>query len=348
MSLVNSDYILDHAPCGFLSFTLDGIIVQINHTLLKWLNLEREAVLLRKQFKDIISRGAFLYHQMYVSPLLTMQGFVNEISIDLVTSNDSRISCLLNASVMKDDEGSVQLINATLFNISDRKKYELEIFKAKTFAEEEKKRFEFLANSLPSILWTAAPSGKINFLNDRFYEYFDLRPEETSAFSLKNVLYSSDFRAAAEAWIYAVQEEKDVQLEARLKNSADEYRWFFIRIVPWKDHAGMLSMWLCTCVDIHAQKEKQLQVVNSLNSQLSEVSSIAQHKEKVLKELAFAQSHLVRSPISKILGLISLLESREADDETRFIVSLLSQSTSELDSIVTDIVKRTHTDKAVY
>lgn len=107
-------------------------------------------------------------------------------------------------------------------------------------------------------------------------------------------------------------------------------------------------MWLCTCVDIHAQKEKQLHVVDTLNLQLSEASDIAQHKEKVLRELAFTQSHLVRSPVSKILGLISLLESREADEETRFIVSLLSQSTSELDSIVTDIVKKTHTAKAVY
>ena len=107
-------------------------------------------------------------------------------------------------------------------------------------------------------------------------------------------------------------------------------------------------MWLCTCVDIHAQKEKQLHVVDRLNFQLSEASDIVQHKEKVLRELAFTQSHLVRSPISKILGLISLLESREADEETRFIISLLSQSTSELDNIVTDIVKKTHTGKAVY
>ena len=348
MSLLKSEYILEHAPCGFLSITPDGVIVQINHTLLRWLNLEREAVVLCKKFKDILTRGAFLYHQMYVSPLLTMQGFANEISIDLVTSTNTRISCLLNASVMKDDSGNVELINASLFNISDRKKYETEIFKAKTYAEEEKKRFEFVANSLPGILWTATPSGKINFLNDRFFEYFNLKPEETSAFSLKNALHRSDFRAAAEGWILAIQEEKDVQLEARLKNPAGEYRWFFIRIIPWKNQAGILSMWFCTCLDIQAQKEKQLQVVNNLNSQLSEASSLAQHKEKVLKELAFAQSHLVRSPISKILGLISLLENREADDETRFIISLLSQSTIELDSIVTDMVKRTHTSTAVY
>ena len=35
----------EHAPCGFLSVTLDGTIVRVNQTLLDWTGYSREAIL---------------------------------------------------------------------------------------------------------------------------------------------------------------------------------------------------------------------------------------------------------------------------------------------------------------
>ncbi len=343
MPHINGDYILDNAPCGFISFNADGTIVQMNLILLKWLNSTKEDIVLKKKFQDIINKGSQLYFQMYVFPLLNMQGYINEISFSLVSSQNINISCLLNASVIRNDDGTIHLINASLFNITDRKKYEVEILKAKNQAEQEKERFEFLANTLPNIVWTALPSGEINFQNDRYVEYFGLKRYQTTLSFYRNVLFPEDFRNTLGLWMKARAEEKDFECELRLKTMHGTFNWFSVQVISCRDKEGKLLMWLGSCTDIHVGKEKQLNVLKKLHQELANTSSIIEHNAQVLKEVAFAQSHLVRSPVSKILGLISLLKDREVDEETRFIISLLTQSTEQLDSIISEIVEKSHT-----
>jgi len=326
-------------------FYPDGTIVQVNQTLLKWLNYQKEDVIFIKKFHDIMNGGGRLYFQMYVFPLLNMQESVNEISIDLLSSDKIKISCLFNASVSRRENGTILLIRASLFNITDRKKYEVEILKAKTQAEDEKKRFEFLANTLPSMLWTALPSGKIDFQNDRFFEYFNQVVYETNISFLKSVVFPDDFHPTIVSWIKAKKEDRDVEWELRLKNRYGQYKWFSVRIIACKDAENKVWMWLGSCTDIHTQKELQINALKDLTLELSEASSNAEHKAKILKEVAFAQSHLVRSPVSKILGLISLLKDRDIDDESKLIVSLLTQSVDQLDSIISEIVKKTHNNQ---
>lgn len=342
MPAISSEYALENAPCGFLSFYPDGTIVQINKTLLKWLQYSADELVLKKKFQDIISAGGRLYYQMYVMPLLNMQDHVNEISLTLVSSANMTISCLFNASVIRHEDKTLQLIHASLFSIADRKKYEVEILKAKVQAEDEKKRFEFLANSLPNILWTTLPSGKTGFLNDRFFEYFEERIMEVNFAFLRKALFAEDLRNVLASWAAARKEELEFQLELRLKNSRRNYRWFFVTIIPYKDAEGKLLMWFGSCTDIHVQKEKQLKVLTSLNSELSAASSNVEHQTKILREVAFEQSHLVRSHLSKILGLISLLESIEVDEEAKYLISLLTQSAEELDAVISGIVKKSN------
>lgn len=345
MFAINSEYALENAPCGFISFYADGTIVQINKTLLKWLNYSKDEVIFKKNFQDILDSGGRLYYQMYLFPLLNMQDHINEISLSILSSDNTSISCLLNASAIKDEDKSIQLIHASLFNFTDRKKYELEILRTKTQAEEEKKRFEFLANTLPSILWTALPSGKISFLNKRFFEYFSKVKVPGLAF-LKKILFPGDLKLVLESAVKAMKEEKEIQWELRLRNAHGAYNWFLVKIIPCKDEEGRLSMWLGSCTDINTQKEKQLKILEELNTELSRASLNVEQKEKILQEVAFAQSHLVRSPVSKILGLISLLKNREVNEDIKYILSLLTESAEQLDIIISEIVKKSNS-KAV-
>jgi len=62
-----------------------------------------------------------------------------------------------------------------------------------------------------------------------------------------------------------------------------------------------------------------------------------------LKEIAWKQAHLVRAPLAKIIGLISLLNESEIDEKTRgTIMVYLNASTTELDRIITHLVERSH------
>jgi light-regulated signal transduction histidine kinase (bacteriophytochrome) len=58
-----------------------------------------------------------------------------------------------------------------------------------------------------------------------------------------------------------------------------------------------------------------------------------------LRNIAWTQSHVVRAPISRILGIINLLEEeKENQEEFMFWMSQLKISTNEMDQIVKNIV----------
>ncbi|RYE09896.1 MAG: PAS domain S-box protein, partial [Sphingobacteriaceae bacterium] len=202
--LCNTAYLYENSPCGHLSFYPGKQIFQINQTLLNWIGLSREEVLNQKKFQDLITIGGKMYYQMVVLPLLSRQGFLNEINFDIVVKNDAPFPCLFNAFGIKDDDGKTIAVHATILKITDRKQYESELLRSKKMAEEERKRFESLSNIIPEIIWTALSNGNVNFMNERFFEYFncqDVTPRKTS---LLHIIHQDQCSIILRRWVEAV------------------------------------------------------------------------------------------------------------------------------------------------
>ena len=67
-------------------------------------------------------------------------------------------------------------------------------------------------------------------------------------------------------------------------------------------------------------------------------------QNKKLQDIAWMQSHEVRSPLSNIMGLVNLLKTNlnlDGDDENSKIISYITESTQKLDEIIHDIVGKT-------
>lgn len=86
------------------------------------------------------------------------------------------------------------------------------------------------------------------------------------------------------------------------------------------------------------------------NSSLIGVSVFAEdisEKKKVdltLKEIAWHQSHIIRAPAARILGLIRLLtdsDKSNIDQEARFMLEQIRIATEELDQVIHEIVELT-------
>ncbi|MET0636673.1 MAG: PAS domain-containing sensor histidine kinase [Chitinophagaceae bacterium] len=134
-SPLNSEYDFENAPCGYLVLCANGTILHLNQTMLRWLGYSREEIVNKKNLSDITPRGTSLYFQMFVYPSLKMQGYINEVSLDIIGFDNSTTSCLFNATAVRNEDGSIKHLNAILFGISDRKKYEEEILQEKKLAE---------------------------------------------------------------------------------------------------------------------------------------------------------------------------------------------------------------------
>jgi PAS domain S-box-containing protein len=135
----------DNAPCGYLSTYPDGVIAKVNRTLLDWTGYQREELVGRRRFSDLLTAGGRIYHETHYAPLLRMQRSVGEIALDIVCRDGRRLPVLVN-SVLKVDEltGQPLITRTTVFNATDRKAYERELVRAKEKAERSEARLRTL------------------------------------------------------------------------------------------------------------------------------------------------------------------------------------------------------------
>jgi two-component system sensor histidine kinase/response regulator len=132
----SAEDLYENAPCGYASIDSAGTIGRINGTLLAWLGFTRQD-LLYTRLQDLMTPGAQIFYSTHYMPLLHMQGFINEIAVDLQCANGSTIPVLLNAVLKKNADGLPDIIRMSVFNVAERRRYEHELLAAKKRAEQD-------------------------------------------------------------------------------------------------------------------------------------------------------------------------------------------------------------------
>jgi len=132
----SAEELYDQAPCGYVSTDSTGLIVRINKTLLHWVGYEREEVEARMKFPALLTPAGRIYYDTHFVLLLRMYGAANEIALDL-RSRDGRNRPVLLSAVQKSDANGCALFNRiTVFDASERRRYEQELLQARRSAEE--------------------------------------------------------------------------------------------------------------------------------------------------------------------------------------------------------------------
>lgn len=148
----SAEDLYEHAPCGYLSTTLDGRIVKVNQTLLDWLGFTRASMVGHMRFAELLTVGGRLYHETHFAPLLRMQGELGGVALELRGANGERLPVLVTSRVRTDSAGTPLLIRTTVFDARDRRAYEQELLRARRAAEEERTRAQELAATLQRTL----------------------------------------------------------------------------------------------------------------------------------------------------------------------------------------------------
>jgi sigma-B regulation protein RsbU (phosphoserine phosphatase) len=128
----------ENAPCGYLSIEPGGRIFKINKTLSTWLGYAPEQ-LIGKRFHDLLNIAGRMFYETHIAPLLRMQGFFNEVALDLVTKQGERIPVIANAAERRDIKGNAISTRITLLKATDRRRYERELLGSRTAAQERLK-----------------------------------------------------------------------------------------------------------------------------------------------------------------------------------------------------------------
>lgn len=132
----SAEDLYENAPCGYLSTRPDGLIIKVNQTFLTWTGYSRELLIGQKRFYELLTVAGRIFHETHYAPLLQMQGFVRELALDLLCADGRPLPILLNAMLKKDEGGKPRYIRSTVFNMTDRKRYERELLLARRKAEQ--------------------------------------------------------------------------------------------------------------------------------------------------------------------------------------------------------------------
>lgn len=120
----------ESAPCGFVSLRPDGRIARANRTFCLWTGYAPDE-LTGKRLHDLLNIAGRIFYETHFAPLLRLQGFFNEVALDLVRKDGETYPVLVNAMERRDAEGKPQFVRLTVFDATDRRRYERELLKAR-------------------------------------------------------------------------------------------------------------------------------------------------------------------------------------------------------------------------
>ena len=125
----------EEAPCGYLSLSPDARIVKANRTLGTWLGMP-SGDLVGRPLLEILSFGGRIAFETHIAPLLRLQGAVEEVSLDILHADGSKIPVMANAAEKRGPNGEHLFTRLTLLKAVDRRVYERNLQTSLAKAEE--------------------------------------------------------------------------------------------------------------------------------------------------------------------------------------------------------------------
>lgn len=102
--------------------------------------------------------------------------------------------------------------------------------------------------------------------------------------------------------------------------------WVSQSNAPIADETGKVSHWISIQRDVTLNKMHMKEI---------------EQQNKKFREIAWIQSHVVRAPLARVMGLVDLLKNFEPGDDHQELLLHLENSAKELDTIIVNIADKT-------
>lgn len=139
-----------------------------------------------------------------------------------------------------------------------------------------------------------------------------------------------------------IRPEEDIpKLNEALKLSEGKDKFYFEGLFRHKKKNGEIMQ-----VDVRSNiifdkgRKAEIVLVNDVTERFKHIKTIEKQNIK-LKEIAWMQSHVVRAPLARMMGLINVIKQEQlSDKEMEQYLSHIMESAFELDEIVRDVVDK--------
>jgi PAS domain S-box-containing protein len=173
-------------------------------------------------------------------------------------------------------------------DISERKQAE----KALRASERD---LSLIIETIPGMVWCAAPDGELDHLNQRLLDYTGTSPAAWAQLGWKNLLHPDDAEPTAQAWSRAVATGQPLEVQCRFRRSDGAYRWFQALGQAARDSEGGVARWYGLLIDIDDRKNIEEALRNS-QARLSRAIQTA-----TVGEFAAAIAHEINQPLAAVV-----------------------------------------------
>lgn len=196
---------------------------------------------------------------------------------------------------------------------------------------------------------------KIKESEQRYSDLFQLSPNPLLVFDQETNNIIDVNNSAIEVYQYSMEEFLDIQidnLQVDINNRQNfdisinaleqDYQSIYKNIECHQKKNGEI-LYVLTKKNsfIYKGKESVIFSVEDLTKEIIQIFSI-QYQNKKLREIAWTQSHIVRAPVARIMGLINFLyDEADIPINQKELYDMILQSSNELDEIIKGIVYKT-------
>jgi len=163
-------------------------------------------------------------------------------------------------TAIRDDSGNVVALHGLMLDAD-------EMVSAERSVRQEEKQLRRLVDAMPSMIWRADPSGRIDRWNRTMIETIGRHWETSETFNLVSKIDPAESAEVEERWAKSVRLGIPYEDTYRILGNDGKYHWHLVRAQPFRDDGGNILGWYGVHTDIDALKEAE-QVLQMREHQL--------------------------------------------------------------------------------
>ncbi|MFL9904382.1 PAS domain-containing protein [Paraburkholderia fungorum] len=144
------------------------------------------------------------------------------------------------------EDGGVYKWYSTTIDIDD-------LCRSKALIREREVQLNWLAETVPSLLWRTDAHGRLEYANKRTEDYTGLPLDDLIANGWFRLVHPDDAASTIEAWRDSLDSGRPYDCVHRLRSADNTYRWFQCKSTPLRDANGEIVNWFGLSIDIHVR-----------------------------------------------------------------------------------------------
>jgi PAS domain S-box-containing protein len=303
-------YMLADAPVAISLFTGEELIIEAaNNEILRLWGKESSIIGTRLQealpeiseqpfaglLRDVLHSGEPFYGTE-VKANLAHNGALKDVYFNFVYHP------------LKDDSGKTVSILVVATDVTEQ-------VQSRQLVEASITRFRFMLNAIPQQVWTASPTGELEYVNQVVCRDFGKTEEEIVGQGWREFIHPDDLSVCVEQWQNALRSGREYHVEFRLLFKDGNYVWHLSRAVPLIED-GAITLWLGTSTNINLQKDD------------------AQRKDEFLS----IASHELKTPLTSIKAYNQLISRSKDSVQLQGFVSKTAEHIVKLERLIADLL----------